>query len=284
MAHPVAAEGFRERLERLIDQTGLNHAAFSRHVGVDRSTLSQLLSAQNDRLPRAETLAAIARGCRVSIDWLMGLTPREQIGAEMVQTALTIETQAHAPFDERFLRWQGETVGRKLRTVPMSFPDFMKTDEVMAFEYAGALGPEMAPLLGERRRQVETAIRDGAELEACVSLQALAAFGQGRMQWEGLAAEARRRQLAAMIHLVDELYPAFRLFLYDVRETYSAPFTVFGQSRAAVYLGPSYLVLNASEHIRMLTRRFDEIIRAASVQPHEAAAHLAGLGERVEGE
>jgi transcriptional regulator with XRE-family HTH domain len=281
MAHPSAAQGFRERLERLIDQTGLNHAAFARHVGVDRSTLSQLLSAQNDRLPRAETLAAIARGCRVSIDWLMGLTPREQIGAEMVQTALTIETQAHAPFDERFLRWQGETAGRKLRTVPMSFPDFMKTDEVMAFEYRGALQPETAPLLGERRRQVEAAIRDGAELEACVSCQALEAFARGRMQWQGLEAEPRQRQLTAMIHLVDELYPAFRLFLYDLRETYSAPFTVFGQSRAAVYLGPSYLVLNASEHIRLLTRRFDELIRAASVQPHEAAAHLAGLREGV---
>ena len=64
------------------------------------------------------------------------------------QAALTIETQAHAPFDERFLRWQGETAGRKLRTVPMSFPDFMKTDEVMQFEYAAALGPEATPRLG----------------------------------------------------------------------------------------------------------------------------------------
>src|SRR5262245_49373583 len=108
MAHPAEAQNFRERLTRIIAQTGLNHAAFARHVGVDRSTLSQLLSDGNDRLPRAETLAAIAKGCRISIDWLLGLSQREQIGAEIVQTALTIETQAHAPFDERFLRWQSE--------------------------------------------------------------------------------------------------------------------------------------------------------------------------------
>ena len=41
---------FRDRLQKIIAQTGLNHAAFSRHVGMDRSTLSQLLSPANDRL------------------------------------------------------------------------------------------------------------------------------------------------------------------------------------------------------------------------------------------
>ena len=102
MAHPTAAQGFRDRLERVIAQAGLNQAGFARHVGIDRSTLSQLLSSDNDRLPRAETLVAIARGCRISIDWLLGLSQREQVGAELVEAVLTIETQAHAPFDERF--------------------------------------------------------------------------------------------------------------------------------------------------------------------------------------
>ena len=111
MAHPTAAQSFRDRLERVIAQTGLNQAGFARHVGIDRSTLSQLLSAENDRLPRAETLAAIAKGCRISIDWLLGLSQREQIGAELVEAVLTIETQAHAPFNERFLRWNAEAAG-----------------------------------------------------------------------------------------------------------------------------------------------------------------------------
>ncbi|MDQ0396155.1 helix-turn-helix domain-containing protein [Labrys monachus] len=277
MAHPTAAQGFRDRLERVIAQAGLNQAGFARHVGIDRSTLSQLLSADNDRLPRAETLVAIAKGCRISIDWLLGLSQREQVGAELVEAVLTIETQAHAPFDERFLRWHAEAAGRKLRTVPMSFPDFMKTDEVMRFEYAAALGPEPNPLLTERRRHIIASIRDGGEMEACVSLQALQAFAEGRSQWQGLDAPARHAQLNAMAALTDELYPTLRLHLYDLRQTYSAPFTVFGHSRAAVYLGPTYLVLNASEHIRMLTRRFDDIVRSASIQPHATAAFLRDL-------
>ena len=286
MAHPTAAQGFRDRLERVIAQTGLNQAGFARHVGIDRSTLSQLLSPENDRLPRAETLAAIAKGCRISIDWLLGLSQREQVGAELVEAVLTIETQAHAPFDERFLRWHAEAAGRKLRTVPMTFPDFMKTDDVMHFEYVAALGPEPSPALAERRRLIIASIRDGGEMEACVSIQALQAFADGHAQWEGLGNAVRQVQLNAMAALAEELYPTLRLQLYDLKQTYSAPFTVFGNSRAAVYLGPTYLVLNASEHIRTLTRRFDDIVRTATIQPHMVATYLreraVELGQRAQ--
>jgi len=280
MAHPAAAQNFRARLEQLLSQAGFNQAAFARHVGVDRSTLSQLLSPANDRLPRAETLVAIARGCRTSIDWLLGLTERQQVGAELVEAALTIETQAHAPFDERFLRWQAEAGGRKLRTVPVSFPDFLKTDAVMRFEYRAALGADPDPPFEERRRQVEAAIREGGEMEACVAMQAFETFADGVGQWAGLAATCRRAQLEHVIAFVEELYPTLRLFLYDLTHTYSAPFTVFGQGRAAIYLGPAYVVLNAGEHIRMLTRRFDEIIRAAAIQPHAVAGYLSELRQR----
>ena len=277
MAHPSAAQGFRDRLERVIAGTGLNQAGFSRHVGIDRSTLSQLLSPDNDRLPRAETLTAIARGCRISIDWLIGLSQREQVGAEMVEAVLTIETQAHVPFDERFLRWHAEAGGRKLRTVPVSFPDFTKTDEVVQFEYAAAMVPDQLPNLAERRRVVTEAIRDGAEMEACVALQSLQLFAEGLGAWQGLSREVRAAQIEAMIALTDELYPTFRLYLYDLRQTWSAPFSVYGHTRAVVYLGPNYLVLNASEHIRLLSRRFDDLIRSASVQPHAIGDFLRGL-------
>jgi len=92
----------------------------------------------------------------------------------------------------------------------------------------------------------------------------------------------RRAQFNTMAALVDELYPTLRLNLYDLRQTYSAPFTIYGNSRAAVYLGPTYLVLNASEHIRMLTRRFEDIVRTATVQPHVAATYLRDLGASLD--
>ena len=279
MAHPNDAQGFRDRLERVMARMGLNQAAFARSVGVDRSTLSQLLSTANDRLPRAETLAAISRGCRVSVDWLLGLTQREQVGAEMVETILTIEQQAHAPLNERFMRWYGEAAGTKIRTVPMTFPEFMKTGEVLAFEYAGFSSAVTVgeSTLEERRGMVEAAIRGGGEFEACFPRQALETFARGEAQWHGLSRAHRREQIAVLRSLSADLYPALRLFLYDMRESYSAPFTIFGQSRAAIFLGPTYLVLNANEHIRLLTRRFEDLIRAAKVQPNEFGSFLDTL-------
>ena len=53
-----------------------------------------------------------------------------------------------------------------------------------------------------------------------------------------------------MTKLVDELYPGFRLFLYDQRRTYSIPYTVFGPQRAAIFVGEMYMVLSDREHRR----------------------------------
>ncbi|MGF1608550.1 MAG: helix-turn-helix domain-containing protein, partial [Kiloniellales bacterium] len=53
-------EVFRERLGEVIARSGLTRSAFASQIGLDRSTLSQLLASENVRLPRADTIAAIA--------------------------------------------------------------------------------------------------------------------------------------------------------------------------------------------------------------------------------
>ena len=82
-----------------------------------------------------------------------------------------------------------------------------------------------------------------------------------------------------MAELLDDLYPTFRMFLYDGRLRYSVPYTIFGPYRAALYVGDMYLVLNAIEPIRTLTRHFDNLVRAADINAHEAAAHARALAE-----
>jgi hypothetical protein len=72
------------------------------------------------------------------------------------------------------------------------------------------------------------------------------------------------------VQLLDELYPTLRWFFFDGLERYSVPLTIFGPQRAALYVGDMYLVFNSTEHIRVLTGHFDGLIRAATVQPHEA--------------
>ncbi len=84
-----------------------------------------------------------------------------------------------------------------------------------------------------------------------------------------------------MAGLLDDLYPAFRLFLYDGRQRYSIPYTIFGPYRAAIYVGDMYLVLNATQPVQTLTRHFDNLIRAADINPHEAATFARSLGALV---
>jgi transcriptional regulator with XRE-family HTH domain len=268
---------FRERLAAIIRRSGLNHAQFARAAGVDRSTLSQLLTAADERLPRGDTVAAIAVSARVSADWLLGLTQREEIGAQLIESVLQIETEASSPADDRFWRWLAEAEGSRVRTVPVSFPDFLKTQAVLRHEYGVSHSTDPERGISAAAARLDLFRRAEANIEACVTVQAMKSFARGEGVWEGLDAEARHAGLASLSALLDELYPRVRIFLFDVAATYSVPFTVFGARRAVIFLGPNYLVFNGSDQIRMLARRFDELIRAAVVQPDEMRGYLKRL-------
>jgi transcriptional regulator with XRE-family HTH domain len=270
-------EAFRERLSEVIERSGLSRMAFSARVGLDRSTLSQLLSPGNERLPRAETIAAIAGREQVSVDWLLGLSQEGQIGADIVAPALEIESGAASPADLRLARWHAEAAGYKIRYVPATLPDLLKTEEVIRYEFQeyGARVPKARIEQAEERlaysRLPET------DMEACSSFQALEDFARGHGVWRGLPAEGRAAQLNAMTVLLDELYPTFRWFLFDGLQRYSVPLTIFGPKRVAVYVGNMYLVFNSTEHIQVLTRHFDDLIRAAAIQPPGVIDFLKSL-------
>jgi hypothetical protein len=72
-------------------------------------------------------------------------------------------------------------------------------------------------------------------------------------------------------------FPRLRLSLYDGRRVFSAPFSVFGMVRAAVYLGRSYLVITAADQVRALARHFDLLVRDAETQADRAPAVLRAL-------
>src|SRR5262245_28140449 len=114
---------FRERLAEVIARSGLSHSAFASKVKMDRSTLSQLLSPKNDRLPRADSIVAIASAQHVSTDWLLGLSQEGAMGADILRQSVQIERDARSPADERLERWHDEATGYKIRYVPTTLPD-----------------------------------------------------------------------------------------------------------------------------------------------------------------
>jgi transcriptional regulator with XRE-family HTH domain len=266
---------FRERLGGLVARSGRSQAAFAASVGVDRSALSQLLSGATTRLPRAETLLNIASEYKVSLDWLMGLSQDEGLSAE-IRASLEIE-EGSGGFDRTLLaKWHAEAAGTKIRYVPAGIPDLLRTDDLIAYE-ADLSNRNTEAKMDETQFRVDYNRRPETDMEVCMPRHTLEIFAEGRGIWSGLPPDLRRAQLVHMADLIDELYPAFRLYLYDGRMRYSIPYTIFGPFRAAIYVGDMYLVLNATAPIRTLTRHFDNLIRAADINAHETASFARKL-------
>ncbi len=256
----------RTRVGQVVADVDGTVTAFAERVGVDRTTLSQLLSERNRRLPRIDTLMTIAAHAGVSVDWLLGLSD-DGGRAQVVPEQIAFEQDVRSHDDDRLIAWFDEARDARVRYVPATLPDILKTETVIRYELRGwsTVRPE---------QKIETAAarlawqrRPDAEMECCSSVQSVEGFAKGEGIWSRVPAAARRAQLEHMAALSDELYPAFRWFLFDGLQRFAVPVTIFGTRRAAIYAGHMYLVFNAREHVTALSRHFDQHIRAATVQP-----------------
>ena len=272
---------FRARLGEAMAKSGLNRSALARSIGMDRSTLSQLLSTEHDRLPRAETVVALAATLQVSLDWLMGLSAEAKLGADILLESMQVTPSPGGPVDAGLARWRAEAIGYKIRYVPTTLPDLVKTDEVIEHEYRDFSTRDADRAIAESQGKLAYSRLPETDMEVCMPVQDVEGFARGEGLWRELSAPARGEQLERMIQLVEELYPSLRLYLYNGLTHYSVPFTVFGPSRAAIYIGQMYFVFNTTEHIRVLTRHFDSMVRAAVVHAAESARYLSKLRART---
>lgn len=280
MQRPEVVSKFRERLTLLMTRSGLKQSAFARKVGLDRSTLSQLLADKDaGRLPRAENILAIATAEKVSIDWLLGLSEEGQAATDVMKRApiIDVERDARSPADRRLAAWHDEAAGYLIRYVPATLPDLLKTDEVIEYEYRESMSFTPEQSVATAQDKLAYLRRPDTLMEVCMARQRLDMLARGEGMWRDLRERARRAQLVYMRERVQELYPALRWFLYDQRQRFSVPVIVFGPKRAVVYVGQSYLVFHATEHVQLFTQHFDDLVRAATVQPTEVARYLDDL-------
>lgn len=268
---------FRQRLREAMQNAELNRSQLALRAGIDRSTLSQLLASDLGRLPRADTVAAMASVLGVSVDWLLGLSGEAARSAAILDESVQISPTITVGADDNLARWHEEAVGYKIRYIPSSLPDLMKTDQVLRYEYEQFASKTPDQAIAATQNKLAYSKLPESDMEICVSQQALEGFARGEMLWGKLSAQDRREQLAQIGRLAEELYPSLRVYLFDLRSNYAVPYTVFGPLRAVIYLGQMYLVFNTRTHVRLLTRHFDELIRAASVQCTDIAAFTAQL-------
>ena len=275
------AEVFRDRMALLIAQKGFNLSRFSQEIGIDRSALSQFLAPGSTRLPRAETLCSIARTCGVSLDWLMGLIANETFD-EDVAPMIEVERVNEENNSRLIAQWHREATGYKIRYVPSALPDLLRTEAVRGFEFNRQNLSEREAREQLARDQLVYSRRPETDMEVCMPMQRLEQFSRGQGVWSGLPLRLRRQQLEHMITLIDELYPTFRLFLFDEKEAYAAPYTLFGPLRAVIYIGDLYLVVNSVEHIRAMTTHFDSLIRIARYGPDRVSDRISELIEGLD--
>ena len=179
--------------------------------------------------------------------------------------------------DESLAAWYAEAVGYKIRHVPATLPDLMKTEEVLDYEYRDFAARSADRAIAVSHGRLAYVRLPETDIEIGQSRQSLEAFARAEGIWRDLALSARREQLDHMIELIDELYPTLRMFFFDGRTHFSVPYTVFGPQRAVVYVGQMFFAFNTIEHIRVLTRHFDALVRASTVPAHVAGDFLREL-------
>lgn len=264
---------FRARLAQAMGR--MTQAQLSRATGLDRSTISAFLSS-GVRLPNAQGAADCARVLGVSSDWLLGLTELPDPPDTLASRAVQLVPAARALFDDTILAWHRAAKGAKIRHVPATLPDVLKTPEVLAFEYARAL-PDPGPALQVFEAQRAEALAHLPDFEIALPRHELVSFASGTGYWSGLDTALRRTQLDSLAQALETGYPALRLYLFDAHEVFSAPVTVFGAGRAVVYLGQQYLVFTEPGKVAEVARHFDHLVRTAGHSARDTPDLIRGL-------
>lgn len=276
----VRAGLFRDRLQDAMRESGESQAALARSVGVNRSTISQLLGEGTARLPNAQVVGECAAALGVSADWLLGLSDRRERAADLVAASLTLTEAPRALVDETIFAWHREAAGYKVRHVPAQLPDMLKTEEVLRWEYEPTLGRTLDQAIGASRDRLGWMRGARSDYEMAMPLHELHSFARGQGYYEGLSLAARRGQVESWRRLHAQLYPTLRVHLFDARKLYSAPVTVFGPLLAVVYLGRNYLAFRDRERVEALSRHFDGLVKGAEVPSRDFPAHLDRLDLR----
>lgn len=252
------SQAFRDRFRLLLEDQRHDLPGFLARARMDRSALSQLRDPNHDRLPRAETLRRMAEAGGVSVDWLLALSDARDGKQELTQSnALLADTDGTTVLS----RWHAEAAGQKLRYVPAVLPDMLS----LASDPRGAEGQEKV-LSGFDLQEID--------LEIAMPAQRLDMLATRTGPWRGAELGRVRQQIEHMAQLCETHYPSLRLHLYDGTKTFCAPFTVFGRMRAAIYVGQAYISVKGAEEVRFFTRKFDDLVRMATVSPDAVADDL----------
>ena len=277
----LRAAQFRTRLERAMREREISQSALARQIGVDRSTISQLLTGDGARLPNAHVVGACAASLGVSADWLLSLSDRPESAAELLAGNLTLTEAPRTPVDARIFDWHREAAGYKIRHVPAALPDMLKTRAMLEWEYSPHLGRTADQAIGSAEDRLNWIRQSRSDYEIALPLYELDSMAEGTGYYRGLPEDIRLGQIDRFLDLGAQLYPRLRIYLYDAQRIYSAPVTIFGPLLAVLYVGGHYMAFRDSDRVETFTRHFDTLVRESVMTARDLPAHLRDLRARV---
>ena len=275
------AAQFRSRLARAMTDAGSNQSALARAVGVDRSTISQLLGGEGARLPNAHVVGACASALGVSADWLLSLSDRPESAADLLSASLSLTEAPRALVDQHIFDWHKEAAGYKIRHVPAALPDMLKSRAMLEWEYAPHLGRTADQAIGASQDRLSWMRQSRSDYEIAMPLHEIDSFARGTGYYADLPDKVRQDQIDWFLDLADQLYPRLRVYLFDARRLYSAPITVFGPLLCVFYAGGHYLAFRDRDRIETFTRHFDRLVREADITARALPDHLRALRRKV---
>ncbi len=256
-------------------------SGLARAVGVDRSTISQLLGRDTARLPNAQVVAECAAALGVSGDWLLGLSDLPEQASQLLAAAMQVSPAERAPIDDQILNWHREAAGYKIRHVPATLPDMLKTEDLLRWEYAPHLGRTTEQAIGASRDWIADMRQSMSDYEIAMPLFIVDSLVSATGYYRDLPEEIRVAQIDHLIALHDQFYPSLRVFLFDARRLWSSALTIFGPLIGVLYLGQQHLAFRDRERVRHLTEHFDGLVREASVSARDWPDYLARLDGRT---
>ena len=268
------AAQFRLRLARAMEDRHVSQSALARGIGVDRSTVSQLLTDEGARLPNAHVVGSCASALGVSADWLLSLSDRPESAAELLAGSLTVTEAPRALVDERIFEWHQQAAGYKIRYVPATLPDMLKTRAVLEWEYAPHLGRTADQAIGASEDRLTWMRSAQSDYEIAMPLYEIHSFAHGVGYYDGLPLGVRQDQIDHLLNLCEQLYPRLRIYLFDAKRLYSAPVTIFGPLMCVFYAGGHYMAFRDRDRIEVFTRHFDNLVREADVTARSFPTHL----------
>ncbi len=268
---------FRHRLGQAMQDQGINQTALALRVGVDRSTISQILAKGDTRLPNAQVVGECAAALGVSADWLLGLSDHAEQAADLLATTMTITEAPRALVDDQILAWYREAAGYKIRHVPATLPDMFKIQAMLEWEYADARNRTIEQAIGASADRMALIRSASSDIEVAIARHELDSMVRGEGYYRGLPQPVRAAQLAHLRNISDQLYPGVRIYLYDARQVFSAPLTVFGPLIAVLYLGRNYVAFRDKSRIAAFAAHFDWLVRNAEINASALPAYLDDL-------